>query len=1213
MTADPTLSPQCPLYSTRFLLLSFSRLTLAIVGVGWAAGTYIKHMASPEAAAPASKPSRSSRSDADRYFVFCFFAALCDPAFSSKWNVPMVLKTLVAAKEVNLQRGVRHAYAIRLCRGGGSLADVVAFARVSTRTVIDSTVSRLYVVPAWCSAQLAPEGGALRVIPGLVTTDLTLGTTGPHVRLASPANPPLAAGQVRRAPIMSMADAVRLGKCAADVIEHIDVLRQLPRSLIAPVALAVRGDALRQLAFDFTLTFGKCLLSLHEGPTPIPVRRARQLVESTSATAPEMFRRFAYPTLLEAATTEFRRFFEVPESSTMWLFGSLAAWATWTIRYLRESTFTYRGATADVACGEPGSVLCVAVLRSGPAPHKSPLERAFEFAAARLGVATITVEIPASAVVVAATSPEDCVREALLAASRQHRGGSITTYRVCMWVVQWVSELGCEVPEAIAGAAWAMCPRVVVDASLSVGSSCRAIPAWVRSTAATVTGSPMTSNAFLVFAAQPHAFLHTPRGFGVIVDYRAALPVMPCKARAAAGTEPTSGPPTPLPDASILHYTSPQLVPLNAGDAGEGGPIAFDSCHHEWRYRLEADAAPIIGAALAALRWLELSTRERLREKGAEIVKRMTDAMSLAWNFAMPGVNTVGLLAAVPAPAAAPPPKALQTRLAKMDISVRCVAVPRRGFLGKAAAAPVIGSDDDGQIHLVVWSLSMFNDEPDVRRLAAAVADICGLRPVAAFGGTDGSGGRVRSATAGVSNMSLAAGGAQPADESNVVPEDTGVRDRITGGSVIQCQEAGRRWTETDPRFVDSEILYAPRTLAARLDLFLARYDPGRLDDAAYATGLRRRYAGNEQQLLDLLAIRYGPEPSSGEFRTRVEWFLLHAARKRAGTGAAAVGCSNLLSKTASMLEAFSGRGAELLTRLEERFGPEPIPLHPEDESPRRVYRVSDNDVPSAMELLVGDYLRVFRPNRRREMAFLAAVLTQRYTVDEAEGMLKQELGILPLDRRSEAARPNLRRRYLPTYALCARFGVAPKPKGYFLDALWGFASDTFDPHIDVVESQSLAPREQQPPVSQSWRRMPGGPRSPVPPSDEDDAMPHTGEDVESEFACNPTLLRVYRQYLRYCPDRAWQAKPLLESWRGKEGLLLAALVAKYGPEPAGPIRISGIDVPKRSDWRPLTTGDLVRHFYSATQQSVEDAMAAESGALEEAALAIQSRRRSLI
>ena len=40
----------------------------------------------------------------------------------------------------------------------------------------------------------------------------------------------------------------------------------------------------------------------------------------------------------------------------------------------------------------------------------------------------------------------------------------------------------------------------------------------------------------------------------------------------------------------------------------------------------------------------------------------------------------------------------------------------------------------------------------------------------------------------------------------------------------------------------------------------------------------------------------------------------------------------------------------------------------------------------------------------------------------------------------------------------------------------------------------------------------------------------------------------------------------------------------------------------------PHHRGPIVRHFYSATQQSVEDAIAAESGALEEAALAIQSR-----
>jgi hypothetical protein len=204
--------------------------------------------------------------------------------------------------------------------------------------------------------------------------------------------------------------------------------------------------------------------------------------------------------------------------------------------------------------------------------------------------------------------------------------------------------------------------------------------------------------------------------------------------------------------------------------------------------------------------------------------------------------------------------------------------------------------------------------------------------------------------------------------------------------------------------------------LRARLQAFLARYVPEHL---AEVEALATEYRGREAELLDALAVRFGPEPDPTAFRTRVERLFAHYDPGR-------------VPEAAKLALRSAGKEDFVLRTLSRKYGPEPelqyalppmaatAPHPPTDPHRVRLTR----------------WLMLRLPQRVPEVDALLCRFDRREAV--LFRLLAQTLGPEPPD---DNPRENLRSAHLPTTALRAYFAQRRVPP--FLRWIW--AGDTQD------------------------------------------------------------------------------------------------------------------------------------------------------------------------
>jgi hypothetical protein len=226
----------------------------------------------------------------------------------------------------------------------------------------------------------------------------------------------------------------------------------------------------------------------------------------------------------------------------------------------------------------------------------------------------------------------------------------------------------------------------------------------------------------------------------------------------------------------------------------------------------------------------------------------------------------------------------------------------------------------------------------------------------------------------------------------------------------------------------------------------------------------------------------------------------------------------------ALLLDEYAGREAELMATLVARFGPEPPPPPPPPAA-QPAPRSARSQLRPTMERVFAQHC----PERLADVPFLAAHFAGRAVA--AERLLFAEYPMAPASERPR----NLREQFAAASpALMCRFGRM-RQRGFIAAPQHGHGA---------------AAAETPPPRRAEW-----------------------GD-------------RVARMYARYNPSRPAAAiDAVLLTWKGREDLLLSALIAKYGAEPREPVRYVGSD--RGQIGAAMTPANVVRSFYAEASLGV--------------------------
>lgn len=165
-----------------------------------------------------------------------------------------------------------------------------------------------------------------------------------------------------------------------------------------------------------------------------------------------------------------------------------------------------------------------------------------------------------------------------------------------------------------------------------------------------------------------------------------------------------------------------------------------------------------------------------------------------------------------------------------------------------------------------------------------------------------------------------------------------------------------------------------------RVGAFYCRYLPSQLHDVV---PLRDQYRGRENELLDALTLKYGPEPSPTEFRSRVErvFFLNDQARVRE---------SRIFDSQAA------GREEAVMKALTKKYGPEsPCPFVVPSTTIRAPHGLTDRH-----RLRLTRWFVLRFPKRVKEVDY---ILSRFYGREELLfRLLREFVGTEPIDSKPE-------------------------------------------------------------------------------------------------------------------------------------------------------------------------------------------------------------------
>ncbi|CUI15366.1 Hypothetical protein, putative [Bodo saltans] len=291
-----------------------------------------------------------------------------------------------------------------------------------------------------------------------------------------------------------------------------------------------------------------------------------------------------------------------------------------------------------------------------------------------------------------------------------------------------------------------------------------------------------------------------------------------------------------------------------------------------------------------------------------------------------------------------------------------------------------------------------------------------------------------------------------------------------------------------------------------RIAAMYARYLPS---DVSVVPDLREEYRGREQDLVDILSIRYGPEPFPSAFRTRVERiFLLHEPQR---------------VRESLVFEAqAAGREEMTLRALTRKYGAESpilysLPVYPT----RAPHALTDPHRVRLTRWFVARY-----PKRVAQVEYFLARFYEREEL--LFRLMREVLGPEPVQGQREET---LRSTTLSSPALRNFFNARKAPA--FLQWMWrDTASETAASSVGLGGTNT----------SPSPTRGGGSPLAASP-------MPST---VGLGFT--PHHLRIRKRLERFYevhnPAKLSEVDSTLKQWEGRYELMFAALVQKYGPEP---------------------------------------------------------------
>jgi hypothetical protein len=370
----------------------------------------------------------------------------------------------------------------------------------------------------------------------------------------------------------------------------------------------------------------------------------------------------------------------------------------------------------------------------------------------------------------------------------------------------------------------------------------------------------------------------------------------------------------------------------------------------------------------------------------------------------------------------------------------------------------------------------------------------------------------------------------------------------------------------------------APSPFRDRLVRFYTKYAPDKLPEVDV---LLAKYAGKEVKMFEVLAQRYGPEPTAADVPVRNNNATTTQPQPTPPSPTPAPpshsGATNdyrgrltrYLQKYApdkvsgvdSMLDKYRGREEELFATLVSKLGPEPSSSGTSTQpaaAPLATAPVASPAVPPAHRDRLVRFYAKYSPDKLPEVDSILV----KYAGKEAKmfQVLVDRYGPEPDAAATRVATPPPVSTSVPAptaassgdyRARVVRMLEAYAPdKAGNADAMLAKYRGEEDKLLATLVSK-LGP---EPPATGSAAQIPPPAPAPAPTAPLPSAQPATvvaSVAPPSSAPPNPHRERLVRFYAKYAPDKLVDVDKILTSYAGKEAQMFETLVKRYGPEPA--------------------------------------------------------------
>eukprot|EP00759_Apiculatamorpha_spiralis_P019173 PhF_6_TR25323/c0_g2_i2/m.34988 len=336
----------------------------------------------------------------------------------------------------------------------------------------------------------------------------------------------------------------------------------------------------------------------------------------------------------------------------------------------------------------------------------------------------------------------------------------------------------------------------------------------------------------------------------------------------------------------------------------------------------------------------------------------------------------------------------------------------------------------------------------------------------------------------------------------------------------------------------------------SRVAALYAKYAPDKLGNIDAAM---KAYAGREQELIDALIAKYGPEPtSSGSMKDRVIVMYAKYSQEKIGNVDAA-------------MQAYAGREQELIDALVAKYGPEPS-----GDMRSRVLAMYQKYAPDK----VGNVDAAMKAYAGREQELIEA-LVAKYGPEPASS--PRAASVAPTSNGTLRARVlAMYQKYAPEKAgnvdaamqayagreqelidaLVAKYGPEPGATS---------AGDKSDMRSRVLSMYQAYAPEKAGNVDAAMQAYAGREQELI------DALvakygPEPGETSADQSDMKSRVLAMYQ---KYAPDKVGNVDAAMKAYAGREQELIEALVNKYGAEPvaAAPTQSAQPAQPAQQDY----------------------------------------------